>query len=91
MSVVSTTPLGEIIHNPDASRCIAKWSLELNRLDISYVPRNAIKSQALVDFIVEWTETQEPPLVEDPDYWTMYFNGSYLKIGRGASIVLVSP
>jgi hypothetical protein len=37
-------PLSEIAHNRDAFGCIAKWSLELNEIDISYVPWTAIKS-----------------------------------------------
>lgn len=55
VSVVSTTPLGEIICNRDVCGCIVNWSIELNGLDISYVPRIAIKCQALADFVVEWT------------------------------------
>ena len=91
LTVVSTAPLGEIVHNRDATSHIAKWSLELNGLDITYVPRTAIKLQALADFVAEWTEAQAPPPVEDPKYWTMYFDGSYLKTGSGAGIILASP
>jgi len=91
LTVVSTAPLGKIVHNRDAIGRITKWALEVNGLDITYVPRTAIMSQALADFIAEWTEAQAPPPVEDPEYWTMYFDGSYLKTGSGAGIVLTSP
>jgi hypothetical protein len=54
MSVLSATLLGKIVCNYDAFKHIVKWSLDLNRLDIGYVSRTAIKSWALVDFIAEW-------------------------------------
>jgi ribonuclease HI len=30
-------------------------------LDITYIPQIANKSQALADFMAEWTETTHPP------------------------------
>jgi hypothetical protein len=61
ISVVSAVPLGEIVRNQDAFERIAKWSLDLNELNISYVPRTVIKSQVPIDFITEWTKAQESP------------------------------
>ena len=54
--VVNSYSLGDIIHNHDAVGRISKWALEIMGHDIRYVPRTAIKSQALADFIAEWTE-----------------------------------
>ena len=31
------------------------WAMELSQFDIKYHPRTAIKAQALMDFIVEFT------------------------------------
>jgi hypothetical protein len=62
VTVVSSFPLGEIIRNPDAVGGIAKWSVELMGETLSYAPRKAIKSQILVDFVDEWTDTQLSPL-----------------------------
>jgi hypothetical protein len=45
--VVTTYGLGEIVRNCLAMRRIAKWSLELMGLDITYVPQMTIKSQAV--------------------------------------------
>ena len=58
--VVTSYPLGEIFRNCDAASRISKWALELMGHNIRYVPRTAIKSQALADFIAEWTEVQLP-------------------------------
>ena len=60
-----------------------KWALEQMDQGIAYDSQTAIKSQVLVDFVVEWTEVQMPPAVVDQEYWTMYFDGSLMK--RGAT------
>ena len=54
--VVTSYPLGEVVHNRDITGRISKWALELMGHDIRYVPRTANKSQALADFIAEWME-----------------------------------
>ena len=54
--VVTSYPLEDFVRNRDAAGWISKWALELMGHDIRYIPRTAIKSQALVDFVAEWTE-----------------------------------
>jgi len=58
--------------------------------DIRYTPRTAIKSQALVDFVAEWTEVQLPAPDVSHEYWTMYFDGSIMVPGSGDGVVLIS-
>jgi hypothetical protein len=60
-----------------------------------YVPlykiRDAIKSQALADFQVDWAEMQYKLPKLETEYWRMHFDGSNLKKGLGAGVVLTSP
>ena len=56
VKVVSSFPLGDILHNRDTNGRVVKWSVELGALAIEFTPRPTIKSQALADFIIEWTE-----------------------------------
>ena len=91
ITVVSSFPLSEVINNRDATGRIAKWAMELMAFDISYTPRTAIKSQALADFVAEWTEVQEPPSAVDREHWTLFFDGSLMLSGAGAGVVLTSP
>ena len=60
ITVVTDFPLGDILHNKDATEHISKWVVELGALNIDFTPWKAIKSQALVDFVAEWTEIQQP-------------------------------
>ena len=53
VTVVSSFPLGEIIHNREASGRIAKWAVKLMGEALSFAPRKAIKSQVLADFVAE--------------------------------------
>jgi hypothetical protein len=59
--VATSIGLREIIGNHLTTGRIGKWELELMGLNIAYVPQTVIKSQALADFVAEWTETQQPP------------------------------
>jgi len=90
-TVVSSFPLGEIIQNWEATGGIAKWSVELMGETLTYAPRKAIKSQALVDFVAEWTDSQLPPTQVQAELWTMYFDGSLMKTGAGAGLLFISP
>jgi hypothetical protein len=89
--VPSSFPLGEIIRNRDANGRIIKWSVELREFDIVFYPRQAIKSQILANFVLEWTEIQMPPPKERPEHWIMYFDGALNLDGAGAGILLISP
>jgi len=90
VSVVSDAPLSEILNNRDATSPVAKWEIELLPLDIKFEAKKAIKSQAIADFLAEWTEQQQPTQIQSK-HWTMFFDGSKMLNGSGARVVLVSP
>jgi ribonuclease HI len=50
-----------------------------------------IKSQALADFIAEWTDMQTPVPVDHPEHWTMYFDGSLNLDGARAGVYFIYP
>jgi ribonuclease HI/transposase InsO family protein len=83
VTVVSSFPLGEIIQSREASGRIEKWVVELMGETLSF--------QVLADFLVEWTDTQLPTTPIQLELWTMYFDGSLMKTGAGASLLLISP
>ena len=58
VTIVSNFPLGDVLHNYDATGHIPKWLVELGALNIEFASRKAIKSQVLADFIAELTEIQ---------------------------------
>jgi hypothetical protein len=91
ITVVTYSPLGDILCNRDATRCISKWAVELGALNIDFSPRKAIKSQALRDFMAEWTEIQQPALDAFLDHWKMYFDGSLKLGGASVGVLFISP
>jgi ribonuclease HI len=54
---------------------------------LSFLPRKAIKSQVLA----EWVDTQLSTAPIQPELWTMYFDGSLMKTGAGAGLLFISP
>ena len=41
--------------------------------------------------MAEWRENQVPILIECPEHWVMYFDGSLKLEGAGAGVLLISP
>ena len=91
ISVITDFPLGDILHNRDATGRISKWAVELGALELKLMPRTAIKSQALVDFLAEWRENQVPAPPSISDHWTMFFDGSLKLGGGGVGVLFISP
>jgi hypothetical protein len=68
IEVHTSSTVGEILNNREATGKIAKWAIELSMYDIVHKPRTSIKAQALSDFVAEWTKTQTPPKEREPEY-----------------------
>jgi hypothetical protein len=89
--VVSDRPLARTLQSKEATGRIAQWAMEIRQCDVKFVPRRAIKSQTLTNFIAEWTNSDVRGIGDLPDHWVMYFDGSYTLKGAGAGIVLIPP
>jgi ribonuclease HI/transposase InsO family protein len=83
-------PIGDILHNKEAFGRITKWACELGAHDIEFRPRTAIKTQTLVDFILEWIEHQVPESPEVAEVWRMYIDGSLKLQEVGAGILFIA-
>jgi ribonuclease HI len=90
--VPSSQPLKDIMRNREATGRIGKWAAEPNEFSIDYVHRSLIQSQALADFIADWTPgAQEEEASKDAEAWTVFCDGSWGISGAGATAVLVAP
>jgi hypothetical protein len=75
--VPSSQPLKDIMRNREAAGRIEKWAAELNEFTIDYVHRSSIQSQALADFIADWTPgAQGEEATKGAEAWTVFCDGS---------------
>uniref|UniRef100_A0A2N9H9Y5 Uncharacterized protein n=1 Tax=Fagus sylvatica TaxID=28930 RepID=A0A2N9H9Y5_FAGSY len=90
--VLTNHPLRKAMNKPDAAGRLIQWAVELSEFDIEYHPRQAIKAQALADFIAEFTVTEDEPSVERPDeIWEIDIDGSSVKGAGGVGAVFKTP
>ena len=68
IAMVTEYPLGDILHNKEASVRIIKWVVEIGTYTINFRPHHTIKSLTLADFIAEWTDMQTPVLIDHPKH-----------------------
>ena len=80
------------MRNREATGRVEKWVAELNEFTIDYVHRSSIQSQALTDFIANWTpRAQDEERTKDDEAWTIFCDGSWGTFDTGAAVVLISP
>ena len=69
-----------------------QWVIELSEFDIRYQPKNAIKAQALADFIAEFTPSHGDLDEENKTKaWIIQVDGSSTLYARGTIVVLKYP
>ena len=54
--VKTNYPIKNVMRKPKMLGRMAKWSVKLSTVDIRYEPRSAIKSQALADFVADFSD-----------------------------------
>jgi ribonuclease HI len=89
--VTTDRGLGELFRNPKASVRIAKWAAELSEFHITFEPRTAVKSQVLVDFIIDWTGPQQQQEEPSEKVWTIHCDSAWCHVGAGAAAIITSP
>ncbi|XP_076899519.1 uncharacterized protein LOC143553398 [Bidens hawaiensis] len=91
-------PVKNVLRKPELSGRMAKWAVKLSAYDIQYEPRTTIKSQALADFVVDFSsdmleeadlEVQQVEETKDP--WILFTDGASNVRGTGLGILLKSP
>ncbi|KAM1558945.1 hypothetical protein ACFX10_042189 [Malus domestica] len=83
-----------------------KWAITLGEFDISYQPKRAEKSQAVADFIADFTypvdivstpkevvllPSETQKIEPTAPAWSLYVDGSSNQQGCGAGLVLTTP
>ncbi|XP_074328487.1 uncharacterized protein LOC141666399 [Apium graveolens] len=107
IEVRTSYPLRQVMHKPESSGRMLKWTVELGQFEVDYKPRTAIKGQALIDFVLEFPPHQEVEpgaLVVIPSseevglesqnsapWWSLFVDGASNGDGAGAGIELISP
>nr|XP_025702600.1 uncharacterized protein LOC112803314 [Arachis hypogaea] len=77
----------QVLQKPDLAGRMMTWSIELSQYDIRYEPRQAIKAQAMADFLVEVTGE---PTEETSTGWKLHVDGASNQTSGGAGIILES-
>ncbi|KAI3454927.1 hypothetical protein Pfo_011590 [Paulownia fortunei] len=94
-------PLKYVMTRPVLSDRLARWYLQLQQIEIIYVPQKAVKGQVLADFLAdhpipaEWELSNDLPdkdvlIIEITHPWKMYFDKASHKKEAGAGVIFVT-
>ena len=97
-------PLKNVMSKPETVGRMSKWAMRLSTYNLDYEPRTTIKSQALADFVADFSPTLEVQAVRemsnletpetikpiDVGSCTLHIDGAANVRGTGLGIVLES-
>ena len=84
-------PLKKAMNKLKAARRLIQWAIELSEFNVKYQPINAIKAQALADFIAEFTPSHDNlDEMESSKKWVIHVDGSSTQQAGGIRVVLQS-
>ena len=90
INVMTDHPLKKAMNKLEATGRLIQWAVELSEFDIKYLPRHAIKTQALTDFIAEFTPSHNNLEVVEDKKWIIHVDDSSTQHTRGIRVVLQS-
>jgi ribonuclease HI len=92
VTVLTDQPLNDLFINKEALSRIAKWTTELSEHTIDFGKRSAIKSQVLVDFVVDWTSPSNTAGDEELiPVWEIRCDRAWGRKGARIATIITSP
>ncbi|XP_074300202.1 uncharacterized protein LOC141631430 [Silene latifolia] len=88
------------MRKPELSERMVKWYVHLSEHDLKFEPRTAIRSQALADFVSDFSPTLQEHAdseiltlseVKGEQVWELHVDGASNTKGAGVELVLKSP
>ncbi|XP_074374821.1 uncharacterized protein LOC141715244 [Apium graveolens] len=79
-------PLRQVMHKPETSGRLLKWTVELSQFDVEYKPRD---STALI--AVPWVDEPFDDKQNCTPWWDLYVDGAVNNEGSGVGIELITP
>ena len=89
--VMTDQPIRKSMNKLEAAGRMIQWAIEFSQFDIKYLPRTAIKAQALANFIAEFTFPEEGNTTNDAKRWTIQTDGSSAQKKGGVGVVITTP
>lgn len=84
-------PLKKVMNKLEAAGRLIQWAIELSEFDIRYQPKNAIKAQALANFIAEFTPSHgDLDDGNEAKAWVIHVDGSFTLYAREIGVILKS-
>ena len=89
--VMIDQPIRKSMNKLEVVGRMLQWAVELSQFDIKYHPKTAIKVQALVNFVAEFTIPNEKEILDESKSWTIQTNGSSARKRGGIGVIIITP